>query len=391
MIRRGRVLSIGLRVVAVVGVVAASSFTTIGVRANHVITFTECNDGPSPEPSPSSPPLTPAPTEPPFDDDQTPPPSASPTPPPQNCMPAAGARIVGSRTLQFSVEDSNDELRSVRLSIISEEESVPSANQGQPLTTWTPNEQERTFRYQWNSLEATKYNGRYKIVVAAEAQRPFASRPHTTTAERIDLRVDNPPAAVGAPKILARTLTSVTLEWPKALEPDVTAYTVYRATTKNRERPPYSAFKEIGHTTGPAYRDSTVKAGFHWYAVKVTRRSVVTPEQGISSPVSPISAVAEVSSPTPEPKKNGAGGGGGRTTQRPIPFRQLAPPRPRSVLSSVPDAPFAYKLPYDGEQALDAPLDGSATEGTDPRGAVLPVAVGMFLVSSALAVGRMPY
>jgi hypothetical protein len=58
----------------------------------------------------------------------------------------------------------------------------------------------------------------------------------------------------------------------------------------------------------------------------------------------------------------------------------------------VPDAPYSAYLPYDipegGEQVVEA---APRETGTDPRGPVLPVAVGAFLVSSALALGRMPY
>ncbi len=378
------------RVVAVVGVVVASSFAGTAGLANHAIIFTDCPTS-APAPSPTAPGLTPPPNDPPAGE-QTPLAEPTPTPPPQNCMPPAGDRIFGSRTIQFTIDDNNDRLRSVRLSILSEEQNIPSANQGNPVASWTPGNEERTFSYQWNSLEATPYNGSYKVVVAADASRPLATQQHATSAERNSLRVDNPPQTVSAPTILAKTFASVTLEWPAAPELDVTAYTIYRATTKDGSTvPPYSALAQVGVTTGPAFRDSAVQPGYHWYAIKVTRRSIVTPDTGISSPISAISAPAEVKSLKEIEKK--ADEGKKPAPRRFVPFRQLAPARPVSRLSAVADAPFKYKLPYDSDQALDdVPLEEPAEQGaTDPRGPVLPVAVGMFLVSSALAVGRMPY
>jgi hypothetical protein len=70
-----------------------------------------------------------------------------------------------------------------------------------------------------------------------------------------------------------------------------------------------------------------------------------------------------------------------------IPSVAAAPP-------PVPDAPFSAYLPYNKSQDSNSEAGPPAPEagtGTDPRGAVLPVAVGAFLVSSALALGRMPY
>jgi hypothetical protein len=114
-----------------------------------------------------------------------------------------------------------------------------------------------------------------------------------------------------------------------------------------------------------------------------------------------MSGPAEVAGPQDDPKTGGGGSdkvSGGST---PGPVRNIYR-RPQSVVRapsvrsrSIPDAPFAYKLPYDtseeGKADFGAVEDGTEEGPSDPRGAVLPVAVGMFLVSSALAVGRMPY
>lgn len=383
------------RIAAVVGVLAASTFAATASSADHVISFTECTQA-----SPAAPTFTPPPVE----GEETPPPQPEATPPPQNCMPADGERIWGTRTLRFEVDENSSTVDRVTLSILSQEDGIPSAHGGQAFEV-PPNGDTTNYNFQWNSQEATPYNGIYKVrVVAYGRTGGLRPREHTASRERANLAVDNAPRTPAAPKVLSATVGSVTLEWQRAVEPDVTAYTVYRATTESKNvRPEYASFKQIGLTTGPAFRDSTVQPGVNWYVIRVTRRSVVTAEQGISSSLSPMSSPAEVSSPTTkpnDPKGDGSGDGkvddnDDRPTRRFIPYRQLAPARPRAVARAVPEAPFAYKLPYDDEPGagdFGAVEEGVGEGGaTDPRGPVLPVAVGMFLVSSALAVGRMPY
>jgi hypothetical protein len=378
------------RILAVVGVVAASVYVGSASHADHEIVFTECaNASPSPNVDPEAT-LTPPPVD---GGEPTPAPQPEATPPPQNCMPSEGERIWGTRKLRFSIDEGSSDVDKVTLSILSQEQNVPSAAGGDPLATWY-SANETPFTFDWNSFEATPYNGIYKVVIYAHSKPRTLSSAHSAQAERVDLRVDNAPKPVPPPKVLAATLGSVTIEWERAPEPDVTAYTVYRATTESKSvRPAYASFKQVGITTGSAFRDSSVQPGVHWYSVRVTRRSVVTPDEGISSPASQMSGPAEVQSPKKIAEKEKADGK--PTATRHIAYRDLAPPSPRTVARSVPDAPFAYKLPY-----KDVPEDqadfGAIESGTDeapadPRGAVLPVAVGMFLVSSALAVGRMPY
>jgi hypothetical protein len=375
------------RVAAVIGIIAATTFHALPSDANHEIMFSECDDD-SPSPSPDGEPeLTPPPTEPP-EDDQTPPPEAERTPPPQDCMPPEGDRIWGMRALRFSVDEGIRPTREARLYILSNEKGLPSANEGNALASWTGPEE--TYSFNWDSVGATPRNGKYKIRVEVESEEPHAGGSATIAQERVDMRVDNPPSAVGRPRILATTIGSVTIEWPAAKEPDTTGYTIYRATTNSKsKRPPYSAFRQVGQTTGPAFRNAT-PPGVHWYTVRVTRRSIITPNTGISSPLSSISGPAEVKSLQQIEK---AADDGKPAPQRFIPFRQLAPPRPSGALTGLPDAPFAYKLPYGKQKPANFGTadEGSEEPGGDPRGAVLPLAVGMFLVSSALAVGRMPY
>ena len=386
-----------VRLLAAVGLVAGVCLMSGPANAHHEIDFDSFNcDTSTPDPD-EEPDLTPAPTEPP-DGGEQPPPGQQPTPAPQNCIPSEGERIWGTRVLEFRAEtDGARPFKRIALYILSEEEGIPDAHAGQPLLeeTYSRDEDVRLYDtpFSWDSVSQTPYNGKYKIRVEADTYPAFTGdESHPASVERKKLRVDNPPKAIDAPKILATTIASVTVQWEAAPEPDVLSYTVYRAVTKTKKKPAYSAFKPVGVVTGAAYRDADVDPGFHWYSVKVTRRSIITPKTGISSTLSPISGVAQVKSPEELQKDEEDG----KTEPRKLAFRDLTPSEVTSRLAAVSDAPFAYKLPYDPDAPDGAPSLRGADEQTggginDPRGPVLPVAVGMFLVSSALAVGRMPY
>lgn len=381
-----------LRVCAVVGVLAAVSFASPSANAHHSITLTSCTP-----PPPESAPPTESPTSPP-----------NPQPEPNNCVPDEGSRLVGTRNLQFHVRaNSSRPIQQVDMYLLSEEEGVPSPNERGPvLSEKYPNQNQapaaKTYQFQWNTVALTPYNGRYKILVIASTHGPHPETSRVITAERRDLRVDNPPQPIVAPRIVTKTETTVTVEWDKALEPDVLSYTLYRAPSKNaKTRPQIGAFKPILTTSALATRDSVPK-GVYWYAVHVTRRSVVTPQTGISSPVSAMSQPASVTGVQQSPsgstggKKPATGGGGKGTTYVPRVFSRLprltAPSFSASRPPPVPDAPFSAYLPYDVPEGGEEVIENAPQEtGSDPRAPVLPVAVGAFLVSSALALGRMPY
>jgi hypothetical protein len=381
------------RAVAAAGIVAAVASMGAPAQAHHEIDFEsyECDVQATPDVEPD---LTPPPTEPP-DGQEAPPEGEQPTPAPQNCMPAEAERIWGTRLIRFSTStDGARPIQRVALFILSQEESIPSPNDGEPVVeeTFARAEDVRAYDtpFSWDSRQLTPYNGKYKIRVEVDTYPAFTgSEPHRAARERLNLRVDNAPLSVDAPKVVATTVGSATMNWLGAEEPDVLTYQIYRATTKSSTRPSYSAFKPVGVATTPGFRDGTVTPGTHWYAIKVTRRSIVTPDSGISSGLSAMSAPATVKSLEDLQKESDKG----KDYRRPIAFRDLSPPKPSSRLAGVADAPFAYKLPYDKDDAVDGEaFEGSSSEGGgDPRGPVLPVAVGMFLVSSALAVGRMPY
>jgi hypothetical protein len=305
-------------------------------------------------------------------------------------MPPKGDRIWGDRLLRFDIEDNGSTINDVKLSILSQEKGIPSANGGRPVATWFPDDGQRTFWYGWSSVGLTPYNGRYKVVVTSTASSPSS---HTASAERVDLRVDNPPNTVAAPKIVAKTVGGVTISWRKAVEPDVLSYSVYRASSKSTKTPSYSAFRKVGVTHVPSFRDTGLESGNHWYAVRVTRRSVVTPEVGISSAMSAVSRHATVVSlDRPDAKKPG-GSAAGSSHSQPLPPLSL-PHLPGAVGGALPDGSFVWKLPYGDVPEIpgrQVPVSTPTSGPVDPRGPVLPVAVGMFLVSSALAVGRMPY
>ncbi len=321
-------------------------------------------------------------------------------------MPKEGSRITGNQTIRFEVRASSDRpLRQVDLYIESQEEGIPHANanadgQAQPVLSKSypdrnaapPSE---VFTFVWDSVNLTRYNGSYKLRVVAIAWgvRPDGRDSHVLTSQRRDLRVDNPPKAIAAPRIVAKTADTVSVEWDEATEPDVLAYTLYRATSSKADKPPaYGEFEEVAKTPERTVRDKVKGDGIFWYSVIVTRRSVVTPQAGISSPPSPISKAAVVDAAAKDEAD-----GGPNTTGRVQPRARVVSRLPNLTLPSVssrvppvPDAPFSAFLPYDVPEGGSAPEQSEPGAG-DPRGPILPVAVGAFLVSSALALGRMPY
>jgi hypothetical protein len=382
-----------LRVLAAVGVWAAISFVAPSARADHVqIIWTSCGAQPTPSGSPS-PSSSPAST-----------PASSSTP--QNCVPSEGSRITGTQTIRFEVRATSDRpLRQVDLFIESQEEGIPHANanadgQAQPVLSKSYPDRNNApaseiFTFGWDSVNLTKYNGSYKLRVVAIAWgvRPDGRDSHVLTSQRRDLRVDNPPKAVAAPRIVAKTADTISVEWDKATEPDVLSYRLYRATTEKADKPPaYNAFKEVASGPENSKRDTVGDDGTYWYTVIVTRRSVVTPQAGISSPPSAISKAAAVTDRA-EDKKTGPGSTGRVQPRARVVSRlpNLTLPSVNSRAPPVPDAPFSAFLPYDVPEGGENLPDAQEPGGGDPRGPVLPVAVGAFLVSSALALGRMPY
>lgn len=378
------------RVVFATGVVASVALIATPVSAHHSVDFESfgCSTA---TPDPDEPDITPQPTEAPPADD--------PTPPPQNCMPSEGERIWGTRLIRFaSSTDGTRPIKRVALYILSQEEGIPSPNDGRPLMEETFSRDDDLRRYEnpfsWDSVEVTPYNGKYKIRVEVDTYPALTGdETHSASNERANLRVDNPPKPMAAPKILAKTQGSVTIEWNGAPEPDVLSYTVYRAVTKTETPPLYGSFQQYAVTASPAFRDTRISPGFHWYSVKVTRRSVIS-DKGISSQLSEMSAPAEIKSP--EEIRKQIRNGGAKAPMRDIPDLRIRRPGFSSSTQGVVDAPFSWKLPVgDAPDGSDAAFGGGSSEGgggaADPRGPVLPVAVGMFLVSSALAVGRMPY
>ncbi len=360
-------------------------------HADHVISFHACEDpeaSPTPTPQPSG--------------------SPSPSPGPEACIPDEGSRLTGVVNLGFEVvADGARPIERVDLYILADEADIPSPNDRAAVQSWTFQESEhvarRTFTYAWNTETLTPYNGRYKVQVVASTYNSTHTGSASSPAcngtrcvrEQRDLRVDNPPKTLAAPRIVAKTATTVSVEWDKATEPDVTSYKLFRAKSSAPDKVPALAeFKEVASVATTSVRDEVKSEGVYWYTVVVTRRSVVEPDnRGISSAHSPISKAAEVKPAPDDDDDNDAPGGAAAPAFQPRVVSRL----PRLTTGSaglrpppVPDAPFSAILPYDlPEGADEVPEEDPGV--TDPRGPVLPVAVGAFLVSSALALGRMPY
>lgn len=348
----------------------------------------------------------------------TPSPSASPQPSDPDCTPQAGQVVDGTWRIAFTAKaGSFGRLRNVELFIISEEDSVPSPGEepnGQvpPVEAWgdkngsdwadvTTSPNAVTLIYVWDTKRLTPYNGKYTIRVRARSHTDGQNQNQATTVERKTIRVDNEPAALAAPQAtLSETVVTVT--WNAAREPDTKHYIVWRARTDGDDPPSANAYEAYEtNLRGTRLVESLTAAGTYWYKVQVARRSVVASDGVIKSSVSPASAgVTHVVTPPPATP--------GPPTQSVDPNAGVRTPPPRGpVIVSrrpppVPDAPFSAVLPYEDipefeEEPADTQAAGEAVaveepEPQDPgsRTGLLPVAIGAFFVSAALALGRAP-
>ena len=381
-----------LLVVGVVGTFGAMAFS------NSTISYNECDH---PKPTPTGTPPVSQPT-------LTPPPSSGPTatptpgrsPGPDNCFPKSGSTVWGTQTLDFSVtSDGVHQVKEVKLEVKADRDSGAHDAEGPLFDRVYPRcgRADTQFTVPWDTVADTPYNGHYQVVVTVIQYGAACNGTLSpqVASPRTDLRVDNAPLAIAAPRIIATTQSTVSLQWDAAPVPDVIRYQIYRAET-NGSKPSTDDFVLEGYSTGTSFRDQQLAPGVYWYAIVVTRRSVVTPTTGISSPLSDSSAPATIKAPPPPAKSSSTSSGG--TTQRYIPLSQLVlPPSKSNGLAPVPDAPYSAQLPYgnvpeEGASGAVRGAGGSPESGpADPRGPVLPVAVGAFLVSAALALGRMPY
>ena len=313
--------------------------------------------------------------------------------------------VFGTQTLGFNVlSDGFQPLKNIKLT--AESDGDPGAQDAaQPLFNdgYTCNNQPNprsTILVPWDTVMETPHNGKYEIVVTVEtySNPTCGGTGRTGTATRHSIVVDNAPDPVDAPKILATTPSTVTIQWDASTAPDVTHYEVLRAIgTSARVAPPPEAFHFLAFSTSPTYRDTQVSGGnVFWYAIIVNRRSVWPADKGeISSPMSGSSQAVSIAAATPPPSFNN--GSADSSVQRYVPLNPILLGSGNSGVSApVPDAPYSAQLPYGNapeQGGVGASTNNKANEAgaTDPRGPVLPVAVGAFLVSAALALGRMPY
>lgn len=391
----------------VVGIIGA--LAGVG-HSDAAITPKACSTKPSPTPTSSAPVAQPTLTPPPPSSTDGPP-SPDRTPGPNNCVPKDGDVVFGTQTLSFSVTNQSGTAptptRSVKLEIKAYKDSQAADATGSLFDkSYTRcGRADTDFDVPWDTVGDTPRNGHYQVVVTVGTYATAcAGNGPTKTATwpspiKTGILVDNAPDPVPAPRVIATTSSAISLQWDASNAPDVMRYEVYRAVTSSaKSKPAYKDFALWGVSTSTAFRDSQISPGAYWYAIVVTRRSVVTPDDGISSVMSLMSAPVTVA---PPPKTSGGSGSNasGPTVKRYIPLnRLLLPQTDNGALAPVPDAPYSAQLPYgsgpeEGAGALSGP--GGAKSGEagamDPRGPVLPVAVGAFLVSAALALGRMPY
>lgn len=406
-------LGAAARIAAVVGIVGALVMQGAAAHAADSLSLTACqtsSPSPSPSPTPSSSP-TASPSGSPGPTPSTGPNQADE---PQNCVPASGTIIRDVRTLQFSASTNTfrSHIREVVAYLDSETSGVPSPGAvglncpTADENTSAPGCQSEnaaptsgTYTFEWDSNVITPHNAAYTFRVVAKYADGINS-PRTKTASRKGLIVDNFPVQPNAPKIQVATATSVSLSWEANPEPDLAGYNVARAATKDKKTPPKDEdFKVRTTTAGPQLRDGVSSPGTYWYRVQAVRKSYNSENKGFIA-----SAWSDTSGPAVVSKDSGTAGKPQvhRVSRRvtALPPRAAALLTPPGLIPSVaaapppvPDAPYSAYLPYktnnaDEEAGPPAPEAGTAD---DPRGAVIPVAVGAFLVSSALALGRMPF
>jgi len=415
------ILRVTARILGVVGIVGALVLTATSAHAapGGSVTPTKCaNPTPSPSPSPTpTPSASPSPTP---SGSPSPSPTASPQPSqPDNCVPDDGSVLPEEITLRYTVAADQSttptyHITEVTADLKSDDPSnvpnpaaiklncpanAPDSDPQKPgCQTSNNSTRSGVYTFNWDTRVITPYNGSYTFRIVAQFDNGVSSSKFVPATAK-HLIVDNPPQQPNAPRIVATTDKSVSVAWDANPEPDITSYTLERAITKDKKTPPKdSDFKLYYSSQGTSLRDTVKDPGVYWYRVEATRRSVnpARKDGTISSPWSGRSGPAVVTKGTAnQPTKKV----GGRVVAVPPPAAAvLTPPGLIPSVAAapppVPDAPYSAYLPYKSSGTSEdagPPAPESGAQGADPRGAILPVAVGAFLVSSALALGRMPF
>lgn len=347
-------------------------------------------------------------------------PNPSPTPTPVPCTPDEGDGLRGTVNLGFSVDSGSSlaRLSRVELFILATEDGIPSPGDpdpGDPVKVWEfpdgPSQpRQRSLNHVWDTNDLTPHNGFYDVKVRAFNHPPDASQ---ATATRADLAVDNVPATPEAPDVVIATQKGVRLKWSEAEEVDALHYRLHWARTSSPDDVPESGdFDDSVQVDDTEYVHLTDESGTYWYKLQAFRRSVVASSGAVGSALSARSSAGVVPEPTPSPDPSanpsspspafppaGGGGSSGGTARR-VSFPPLSLPRTTRSAPAVPDAPFSALLPYDlpeeAEGDFELGAEGELSEGEfgdieDRVPGPLPaIAIGSFLVSAALALGRMP-
>ncbi|HVE90871.1 MAG TPA: hypothetical protein VNE62_01020 [Actinomycetota bacterium] len=368
-----RLLGASASLAVVSAVVVLPAPAAVAVPA---ITFgADCPEPPTPGPDPTP----------------TPQPDPPPAPVPE-CTPRTGQVLRGTHNVRFSVDSGGTvaRLRRVEVHLIREDvEPPPTSGLAKvfDFPDFSSAPSSGTYTVTWDTDAATPFNGKYTFEVRAENHSPDSTR---ATRNRKGILVDNFPEVPARPTVVTATTKGVTVEWKPAPEPDFESFTLYRAKGEGPDDPPRSSdYEPILDTKRNSHLDE-VKPGSYWYKVQVTRRSVVTPESGISSVLSERSAKAgTVVEPTPAPS----------LTPTPVPLAS-ATPEPkrgqpvvvRNKKPPVPDAPFSTILPFDnkefpGPQETDVLVEPEQaapppTPEARRRKTALPAAIGVFMVSA---------
>ena len=194
--------------------------------------------------------------------------------------PPANSVLRGDEPFPFVIRARADSsLKSFAVAIFIAEQPVPGmhVNGGSASGSWgTGDTGDATLEINWNTRTITPYNGLYRV--GARAESHLGGIKETSLEGYI---VDNPPAQVtqvdaemdkGAPA----------LSWPANAEPDLIAYSIYRATGSGE-------YKKIASVPGRTFTDTEAPNDIEIkYYVVATRRSAASDDGSITSPPSMV-------------------------------------------------------------------------------------------------------
>jgi len=335
--------------------------------------------------------------------------------------PAAGS-VSGSVTVEGSVSIVEPTVRSLDSVTVT---LIPAAG-GDPYGTFctkefpvpdpapggAPQVTEYSFSFTWNSARmpaaggsectgtlpadgSLSTNNKYKIKVTAETH-PIAEEVKRGEATSGELKLNNTPATPSGVKLgYTKSNRTISVEWAKNAEPDVTDYRVQECRVDKSSKPCAS---DAWKTVADNYRDTKLAIkddgpGIYRYRVLALRPNADGGTM-VSGPAMAEGDPTEIEVKEDPPETT--------TTQPQVAGEQQAAPQPKTIVRPtrrveraapqvvqriVEEEPgYNTELPYQGEEAISGlPIDESG-EGEGQRAILIPLAGGALLLVFAMQV-----